>query len=401
MLLTLLVFLIILTILVLIHEAGHYFMAKKFGIKVEEFGFGLPPRIFGIKRGETIYSINWLPVGGFVKLFGEDEAGGGKVYTGGKSADIVMVNEKVDKKDKDRAFFARPAWQRALVVVAGVIMNTLLAFVIYYIFLGISNFTTTEPLIGNYHFFGVQQTNYNLDHPDLVVSSVEDKSPAANATMHAPLKLLSLNHQPMTTRDNFINYINKHKGQPVTLTWEELETHKQVTATIIPRVHPPKDSGALGIAFFPITVLTYATPEQKIFSGITLPINLTLYNFDVIGQLVHISVQKHTFAPVSEGVGGPVAIYGLVGDILQLPTREAVLQLLNLAGLLSISLAIFNILPIPALDGGRFFFILIELIFHKKINPRYEGYAHAVGMAVLLALILLITLKDIGQLFIK
>lgn len=396
MLLTLVVFLVILTVLVLIHEAGHYFVAKKFGIKVEEFGFGLPPRIFGIQKGETLYSLNWLPIGGFVKLFGEDDAGSGTVSVPAKSK--VKETSHADEK---RAFYARPAWQKALVVVAGVVMNTLLAIVIYYVFLGISNFTTTEPLFGEYHFFGVQQTNYNLTHPDLVVSSVEQNSPAANATMDPPLKLLSLNHQPLTTRENFINYINTHKGQPVTLTWVELTTNKQVTATITPRLHPPKDSGALGVAFYPIALLSYTTPVEKLFSGVVHPVNLLLYNFDVIGQLIQVSIQKHTVAPVSEGVGGPVAIYGLVGDILQLPPRDAVLQLLNLAGLLSVSLALFNILPIPALDGGRFFFILIELIFHKKVNPRFEGYAHAVGMAILLTLILLITLKDIGQLFMK
>ncbi len=394
MLLTLIVFLIILTVLVLIHEAGHFFVAKKLGIKVEEFGFGLPPRAFGIKKGETIYSINWLPIGGFVKLYGEDEAGSGKVQ-------VKNEKLKVKSSDEGRAFYARPAWQRALVIIAGVVMNVFLAILIYYIFLGITNFSTTEPLFGEYHFFGVQQTDYNLTKPDLVVSSVEKNSPAANATMDPPLKLLSLNHKAIVSRADFIQYIDTHKGMPVTLTWEELETRKTVTATMIPRLHPPKGSGALGVAFFPIAILSYATPAQKIFSGIVHPVNLFLYNFDIIGKLAAVSIQKHTVAPVSEGVGGPVAIYSLVGDILQLPVRESILQLLNLAGLLSISLAIFNILPIPALDGGRLFFILIELVFHKKVNPRFEGYAHAIGMAFLLALILLITLKDIGQLFIK
>src|SRR5947209_7680408 len=110
--LTLVVFLLILSILVLIHEAGHFFVAKKFGIKVEEFGFGLPPRIWGKKIGETIYSINWLPIGGFVKLFGEDEAGGGKIVISHKSLDASH------KKELNRAFFARSVWQRGLVVVA-------------------------------------------------------------------------------------------------------------------------------------------------------------------------------------------------------------------------------------------------------------------------------------------
>src|SRR3989344_1281543 len=126
MILTILVFLVILSVLVLVHELGHFFVAKKLGIKVEEFGFGLPPRIFGKKIGETIYSINLLPIGGFVKLYGEDEAGSGKIATGKKPKTTG---------DFKRAFFARPIWQRVAVVVAGVVMNFLLSIIlISYIF---------------------------------------------------------------------------------------------------------------------------------------------------------------------------------------------------------------------------------------------------------------------------
>src|SRR3990167_9711363 len=121
MLITILVFIIILSVLVLIHELGHFFVAKKFGIKVEEFGFGFPPRVWGKRIGETLYSINALPIGGFVKLYGEDEAGGGK---------IQIKNQKSNLKDINRAFFAKPIYQRVIVVVAGVTMNFLLAFAI-------------------------------------------------------------------------------------------------------------------------------------------------------------------------------------------------------------------------------------------------------------------------------
>jgi regulator of sigma E protease len=123
MIVTALVFLLILSILVLIHEFGHFLVAKKFGIRVEEFGYGFPPRVWGKKIGETLYSINLLPIGGFVKLYGEDEAGAGRIGKGKHPVESA-------KKDLHRAFFARPAWQRALVVVAGVLMNVALAVVI-------------------------------------------------------------------------------------------------------------------------------------------------------------------------------------------------------------------------------------------------------------------------------
>src|SRR3989344_5078253 len=130
MIITIIVFLLILTVLVLIHEAGHFFVAKKLGIKVEEFGFGLPPRAFGIKKGETTYSINFLPIGGFVKLYGEDEAGSGKI-----------TNQKLqitNHKDINRAFFSMPVWQRALVVVAGVVMKFFLAGFLFSFFFLVS-----------------------------------------------------------------------------------------------------------------------------------------------------------------------------------------------------------------------------------------------------------------------
>src|SRR5664280_1983127 len=123
MFVTVIIFLLILSLLVLIHELGHFVVAKLLNIKVEEFGFGFPPRAFGIKRGETLYSINWLPIGGFVKLYGEDEAGAGK-------PSFKVKSSKLKVKDEGRAFYARPIWQRALVVVAGVFMNFVLAVAI-------------------------------------------------------------------------------------------------------------------------------------------------------------------------------------------------------------------------------------------------------------------------------
>src|SRR5687767_11375126 len=153
MILTGLVFLLILSVLVLIHEAGHYFVAKKFGIKVEEVGFGLPPRLWGMKKGETIYSLNWLPIGGFVKLYGEDEAGAGRI------APTKHEKEKEHDKNKDhsRAYYDRSIAQRAAVVIAGVVMNTLLAIVIFYAYMFVSGFKAELPLYGNHNFFLANQ----------------------------------------------------------------------------------------------------------------------------------------------------------------------------------------------------------------------------------------------------
>lgn len=387
MLLTLIIFLIVLSLLVLIHELGHFFVAKKLNIKVEEFGFGLPPRVWGIKRGETLYSINWLPIGGFVKLYGEDDAGSGTVK---------LKSKKENIKDKNRAFFARPVRQRAAVVVAGVVMNTVLAIVIFYIFIALSGFRTELPLLSNHHFFGADQTI----NTQVIIDSVEKGSPADKAGFVPGARVMSVNQIKVGDVESFTSQIKKYAGQEMTISFLDPKSEKEITKKVTPRINPGKGHGSLGVSLYGMrsVVLDYKTPFQKVFSGVTHPANLLVYNFEIIGKLVQVSVREHTAAPLSEGVSGPVGIYSIVGTIVQIPDlKERTLELLNLAGILSISLAFFNILPIPALDGGRFFFILIEGIFNKKVNPKYEALAHNVGMAVLLLLILAVTFKDIFQ----
>jgi len=439
MLITIIVFVLLLSVLVLIHEAGHFFVAKKLGIKVEEFGFGFPPRLFGKKIGETIYSINWLPIGGFVKLYGEDEAGAGRIALPKKTnknkisdtingkvlkmaeEDIVIadknvfieekieiieeINNKKSKKKKrfgdiSRAFFAKSAWQRAGVIVAGVIMNTILAAVIFYIFLGISGFKTDLPLLSNYKFFGVKQTNIQ----EIVISSVAKNSPAEKQGLKPMTKVVAVNGRKIIDSEDFINVVNKNRGHEIEITWSGLQGQDIHKTKISPRISPPKNEGALGVGLFPLSsaMLNYVTPTQKIFSGITYPINLMAYNLDVMGKLVKVSLENRTTEPLSQGISGPVGIASITGSILEIQgLKEKILGLLNLAGILSISLAFFNVLPIPALDGGRLFFILIEAFTGKKVNQRVESTTHTIGMIVLLALMALITFKDIAKLFVK
>ncbi len=388
--LTLLAFFAILSVLVLIHEAGHYFVAKKLGIKVEEFGFGLPPRLWGKKKGETIYSLNWLPIGGFVKLYGEDEAGAGRIE---KPKEVER-----HAKDSKRAFCSRSVGQRAAVVVAGVVMNTVLAVVIYYSFMLLSGFKTQLPLIGEHTFFAVNQAIKT----EIIVSAVSKNSPAEKVGITPFSKIISLNGKEVKSMEEFSKTVKEYKGKEITLSWENINTGKRATARVIPRMNPPKDEGALGVGFYPVktVILSYDTPTQKLFSGFIHPANLMVYNFDVMQSLIGVSVKEKNVEPLSQSVSGPVGIYSIVGAIINIPNvKERVLEMLNLTGLLSISLAFFNLLPIPGLDGGRLFFIIIEAVTKKKVNQKVEGYAHAIGMIVLIALIILITFKDIWQLF--
>jgi regulator of sigma E protease len=386
---TIIVFFIVLSILVLIHEWGHFIAARKFGIKVEEFGFGFPPRLFGKKKGETTYTFNALPFGGFVKLYGEDDAGGGKV---------TLKEDTQEYKDLDRAYFSKPAWQRAIVVVAGVVMNLILAAGIYYAYLGISNFKAEVPLIGEHTFFGVNQSVRS----EIVVGTVVDGSPADTLGLTELSRVTEVNGRQLSGLDEFIAVVNANKGQEITLTWQDLKTQAKKTGSVTPRINPPKGEGALGVGLssFETAVLSYDTPVQKVFSGITHSANLLVYNTKVIGSLIAMSFERKSVEPVSQGVSGPVGIAVFLGDILNIPdVKERVLQLLNLVGVLSLSLAFFNILPIPALDGGRFFFTVIEMLTGKKIPRRAESIAHSIGFAVLITLLLFATFRDITNLF--
>lgn len=359
---TILVFLLILTILVLIHEAGHFFVAKKLGIKVEEFGFGLPPRAFGIKKGETIYSINWLPFGGFVKLYGEDDAGGGKI-TNNKS-------QITNHKNLNRAFFARSPWQRALVVLAGVFMNFTLAVVIISYFFGIA---------------GVQ-----VPGDQVIIREVIKDSPAYTAGLKTGDIIKEINGIKITSPAKLITTTKTYLGEKINLRVEEKSDNRTEVKDIqiIPRKNFPSNEGPMGIAISPNTIIKKYPLYQAPFVGLVEALKDSWMIVSGLGLVVY---QLLLHAQIPKGVAGPVGIAQLTGQFVAIGP----LAVLSFVSLLSLNLAILNILPIPALDGGRLFFILIEGVTGRKVSARFESYAHAVGMVLLLALIVIITLSDI------
>jgi regulator of sigma E protease len=357
MLITAVVFLLILSVLVLIHEAGHFFVAKFFGIKVEEFGFGLPPRIFGKKIGETVYSLNLLPIGGFVKLYGEDEAGSGS----------IKLKQKEVKKDLDRAFFAKPVWQRALVVFAGVFMNFVLAVVIISVL---------------FSFVGVQTPGDKV-----TVDAVVKNAPAEKAGLKTGDIILSANKVSITSSEQLVSLARKHLGEKLNLRIKDKGLMiKEVEVT--PRKVFPANEGPMGIAISQ-NVITRKYPwYQAPFVGTFEALKQTWL---IASGLIMMVVQLVTQGSVPQGVAGPIGIAQLTGIVLKISPAAV----LSLVSLLSLNLAIVNLLPIPALDGGRLFFILIEGIFRKKVNKKFEERAHMIGMLVLLGLIALITLHDL------
>jgi regulator of sigma E protease len=341
---SILIFFAVLSLLVIVHELGHFVVAKKNGIWVEEFGFGLPPRLFGKKVGDTIYSINALPFGGFVRLHGE------------------MTEDGVTKPK--RAFINKSLWIKTVVITAGVIMNFLLAIVLFGIV---------------YSFTGIPK-----ELKEVKVLDVATNSPAQIAQIIVGDKIISVDGVNVSNVSEFISKIEDKKGKKVKL---ELQDR---TITIIPRANPPANEGPLGVAITDIE--TYFPPVwQRPFYGAYYGTKEAIYwGKNVIDGFINIFTDlSHGNAP--KDVSGPVGVFAITTEV----AKTGILSLLNLVGIISVNLAILNIIPFPALDGGRLLFIIIEAIFGKKIAPKFEAIVHAVGMAILLLAILAITIKDI------
>jgi len=358
----------------MIHELGHFITAKKLGILVEEFGFGLPPRIWGKKIGETTYSINWLPIGGFVKLYGEDaeepRTKDQELSTKDKkSSEFSVLSSQLEK----RAFYSRPVWQRIVVLVAGVAMNFILGIVII-----------------SYLFTQGVMVPTDRVHIEKIVSG----SPAEVAGLKEKdviLKLRTKNQELKTIdteikkSEDLIDTTKEHLGQQIILVVER--EGKELELTLTPRKDYPADEGPMGV-----TISTY---EEKKYSLAQAPILGTkealILSWELVKGIGTTIWKLISFQPVSKDVAGPIGIAQITGEAVKFG-QNAVLELL---GLLSLNLAIVNILPFPALDGGRLLFVLIEGATGRRLKATWERYVHQIGMAILLALILLVTINDL------
>lgn len=333
-------FLIILSVLVLVHELGHFFSAKRHGIKVEEFGFGYPPRLLGIKRGETIYSLNLLPFGGFVRMLGEDAAAG------------------------KGSFFVQKKLVRTLVLLAGVTMNFLL---------GVALFAAV------YTKLGIPEP---VDY--LTVTAVATGSPAEAAGIKTQDKITEF-----ADTQAFIDFVNAHRGEPVSLNVSGQ------TIAVMPRLaeDTPEGQGALGIAITNIDFVQYPF-WQRPFRGIWLGLGEALgWGREILVSLGQ-TLSRLVWGELPRDVAGPVGIY----QVSKSAGEQGLLALFQFTGILSINLAILNLLPLPALDGGRLLFIALESARGKRVKPKFEQTVHLIGMALLIGLMILVTVNDIRRL---
>lgn len=365
MILTILIFLILLSILVLIHEGGHFLAAKRAGIEVEEFGLGLPPRIWGKKIGETIYSVNLLPFGGFVKLVGEDPTD--------------------PKATGPRSFYTKSLLTRTQVVIAGVLANLFLGVVLFYTVLATTSFQAELPLFFSHNFRFTTQTT------GIVITGIEAGAPASKVNIKIGDVLEQVDGKSVTTITQLKEELSLKAGKQVTLKLRSFEGKpKQVKTNL-----RTEGTALLGVNLAEFARLEYKTISQKIFSGFAHSFNLIEYSIKIFAGLVGAAVSQGTIQPVSQGVAGPVGIAQITSQVVTL----GILPTLQFAALLSLNLAVINVLPLPALDGGRLFFLAIEAVIRRKLNPKFEKWVHSAGFAILLALILLITFNDFLRIF--
>ncbi len=359
-----LIFLVILALLVVVHEFGHFIVAKKSGIRVDEFGLGFPPKLFGKKFGETEYTLNAIPFGGFVKIYGENPA------------------DVVDGGDATRSMGHKSKWIQASVLAAGVSFNVIFAWLV--ISLGL--------------VFGLPSVA-NPEHPEevknakVVLSSVMSKSPAEEAGLKAGDILVSLKTDELELKDGVTtetvrDFILSSKA-PIKITYTR--GTKTAETTVSAKEGISGNSRAIGISMDMIGILKLPVHQAFIRGAV-----MTERLFEVVAvNIFYFFLDAFSGQADLAQVAGPVGMVTLVGDAKDLGFS----YLIFFTAMLSINLAVINLIPFPALDGGRLFILLIEAVKRSPLNPKFVNGLNAVGFALLLLLMLVITYSDILKLF--
>lgn len=362
MFLALITFFIVLSVLVIVHELGHFLTAKKAGIKVEEFGLGYPPRIWGKKIGGTVYSINAIPFGGFVRLFGEELA---EEETRLRPSTLLGASAR-------QAFWAKSKKARTAVILAGVLANFLLgiiAFSIVYSVLGIPTKTDQISIVG-----------------------VAPNSPAEKADLREEDVIFAINGQLVKDLEQFTQLIDEKKGEEAELSVKR--GGESFTLSIVPREESPEGEGALGIVISNMEMKKYPfwqMPFRGAVVGCQEAFSWTKLILGSLGKMVGDLIGG---GKLPRDIAGPIGIFQVTGAVAQ----TGLLNVIHFSGILSINLVVLNILPLPALDGGRMIFILYELLARRRPRPSFERWINAAGMAFLLALIVLVTINDLARL---
>ncbi len=378
---TTLIFILVLSVLVFAHELGHFWTARKLGVKAEEFGFGFPPRAFGFYRdikgkwrrftgnraledlpaeqapADTVYSLNWLPIGGFVRIKGENGEG---------------------KQDPD-SFATKSLWRRALILSAGVIMNVILAAMLL----------SLGYMIGLPQGIDDVRPSARITKAEVIVMEALADSPAQRAGLQAGDVIVAVNGQEVDSSEGLQAIVGANNGQATEFLVKSQSEEKslQITPEII------SSTGKPGIG---VSIYASGTVRYPFFIAIWEGIRATGLMFWAIIVAFAVLI-RDLFLGVGVGgqVAGPVGIATLTGQVASLGFA----YLLQFMALLSLNLALINILPFPALDGGRLLFLLIEKFKGRPVRQSVEALIHTIGFWLLILLIIVVTYKDIVRLF--
>ncbi len=326
-------------ILVSVHELGHFLMGKAFGMGITEFSLGFGPALLSPKWGETRYSLRIIPLGGYVRIAGME----------------------MNQSDNPNDYPNRPLWQRFSVIFAGPVMNLILAGVIFALAFGPIGTPT----------------------PTTSIAATIPHYPAYTAGIRAGDRITAIDHQPIKTWDELKQAIVDHVHHPIAMTLERHGVVHQVT--VQPRYDKAQKRYIIGIE--PATVTVHLGPLAAIRSGITYTINLTAGWFTYMFEMIE--------GRVPMAFTGPVGIAVYVNQAVHV----GIWSLFMLAGALSANLGLFNVLPIPVLDGSRLFLLGLEGVRRRPMKPEHENLIHMVGFVVLILFVLVITYHDVSHLF--
>lgn len=336
----------ILSLLMLVHEFGHFVTARRAGIVVQEFGFGLPPRLVGIQRNGIIYSLNLIPFGAFVKMLGEEDP------------------------RAPGSFASKGLLTRAIVLAAGAGMNFLLAVVVFAIGYMVGWPTLREDLPAQ-------------------VGMVAQNSPAQMAGIQPGDEIVTFNGQEVRGMQPFRQLTQQHLGQEVTLGIKRGQQDVQVS--LVPREHPPEGEGSLGVSLSPPIRLTQFPPHEALWQGLVLALRVVTLTLSAPIMFFQGQLSADAVRPI--GLPGMAQVASQAVDF----TGETGwwYPIFWVVGAFSAGLSVANLLPLPALDGGRLLFVVIEALRGRRIAPEREAAIHFVGLVVLLALMILISVNDL------
>ncbi|MDD9147031.1 MULTISPECIES: RIP metalloprotease RseP [unclassified Sporolactobacillus] len=417
---TLIVVVLIFGLLVSIHELGHLFVAKRSGILCREFAIGFGPKIFAIKKGETVYTVRLLPIGGYVRMAGEDPEiveikpgqsvglffdSRGRVtrivtnhlekyadarfltvehcdlekdlfISGYEEEDGPIVHYDLDRQATyvvddqdfqiaplDRQFASQPLLARFLTIFAGPFMNLVLAVIIFIIYFSIQGVPSNSPLLGN------------------TIAGY----PAQKAGLQANDRVLQINHQKMGSWQSIMNYISAHPKEKMTFTVDRAGKIRNISVVSDQRKAEKGMEGFIGV---------YAPTHHSLVASLEGGVTQTVYWIQMELSALKMMI---TGGFNLNQLAGPVGIYKATGQVVS----QGFLIILNWTAFLSVNLAVINLLPLPALDGGRLLFLIVEALRGKPVEPQKEAFVHFIGFAFLMLLMILVTWNDIQNLFLR